>query len=244
MRPRTPNRTPASSDLNPLSSIERVLAAIALAALTMVYSCTAGTFGQNAAALASEDSDLRRESALALGQAHVADDALRAKLIRRLEVLAQSDPDPLVRSAALTALVEQDSTVAVDVARRIRTDRCPLVRRDVVRVLSRYGDDDVVAPLLEMVEEDGDPATRRDAALALGAFHRPEAIEVLIGRLADPDEVRKMGVNQIATLIGVLTDKRQILLSRPTSISAKQGSVEDQLQKNADALIATVRKVA
>ena len=70
------------------------------------------------------------------------------------------------------------------------------------------------------------------------------AAEGLAGRLADPDEVRKMGVNQIATLIGVLTDKRQILLSRPTSISAKQGSVEDQLQKNADALIATVRKAA
>lgn len=70
------------------------------------------------------------------------------------------------------------------------------------------------------------------------------AAEGLAGRLADPDEVRRMGVNQIATLIGVLTDKRQILLSRPTSISAKQGSVEDQLQKNADALIATVRRAA
>ena len=76
------------------------------------------------------------------------------------------------------------------------------------------------------------------------AHYLDQALERIGERLQDQETAASATLAQLATLVGIFFDKRQIALSRPTSISGKATEIEEQLQKNADALIATVRKAA
>jgi HEAT repeat protein len=147
--------------------------------------CT--SFEKEAGGLDSRNADVRRESALDLGRTTVTDAPLRARLIRRLAVVAQSDADPLVRSAALNALSMQDLKEAVDVARRVRTDPSAMVRWDAVKIMARTHDPSLVSALAELAESDVDANTRRESARALGEYDDPRSIGALIDRLGDSD---------------------------------------------------------
>jgi HEAT repeat protein len=146
-----------------------------------------GKFEQNAGGLESRSADVRRESALELGRTAVHDPELRAKLIRRLSVLAQSDPDPLVRSSALNGLAMQDPRQALDVARRVRTDTNAMVRWDAVKILARTYDTTLVPVLAELAQNDTDENTRRECVKALGKYDEAHSIAALIDRLTDSD---------------------------------------------------------
>ena len=65
-----------------------------------------------------------------------------------------------------------------------------------------------------------------------------KAFEKLSEKLQGP--VSEMQMNHLVTTLGVVFDKRQIALNRPTSISAKAEDIEARLQKNAE----TLRKAA
>lgn len=166
-----------------------MLARALLAALLtggLLTGCSgAGKFERNARALDSESPDVRRESALELRSARVRNQDLRAQLIRRLSVMAQSDPDPLVRSASVTALARQDPKTAVDIAGRMRTDDDPMVRHDAVNVMAAHGGKSVVGELIEMTK-DPDEDVRREAVKALAPHDEPRVIAALIDRITDP----------------------------------------------------------
>lgn len=66
------------------------------------------------------------------------------------------------------------------------------------------------------------------------------AMNTLIERLPEAT------VSQAATTYGILFDKRQIALNRPTSISSKSADIEERLKKNQEMLerLAKPRKIA
>jgi len=99
-------------------------------------------------------------------------------------VLAQSDPEPLVRSASLNAVGTQDPEAALDLARRVRTDASAMVRRDAVLVLARRVDGPRIDALIELARDD-DPDVRTEATRALGHADEPRVINVLLERLDD-----------------------------------------------------------
>ena len=142
-------------------------------------------FERKAQRLESDNPDVRRESALEMGKTYVSNDARRAELIQRLSVMAQSDDDPLVRSAALTALCEQDRRAAVDLAVRMRADTHPMVRWDAVKVMAAYGDAATIPALIEVAEKDDDERVRREAVKALAKYNEPRVVDALLGRLTD-----------------------------------------------------------
>ena len=163
----------------------RILAVVSIAML--LGGCGAGgRFRRDARALDSPSADARRESALQLGTARVPDDSTRRQLVRKLSVMAQSDPEALVRSASLTALAMQDPEAAVDLARRVRTDTDPMVRWDAVRVMRTRGGRSTVGELVEMTK-DSDENVRREAVKSLGPYDDPAVVAALIDRITDKD---------------------------------------------------------
>jgi HEAT repeat protein len=167
--------------------VRRIPVAAALLPVLLTGCASWWSFEKNAGGLDSRSADTRRESALELGRTTVYDAGLRARLTRRLAVLAQSDSDPLVRSAALNALSMQDPKQALDVARRVRTDTSAMVRWDAVKILGRTRDPSLVPVLVELAAGDTDPNTRRECVKALGEYDDPRSIAALIDRLGDSD---------------------------------------------------------
>lgn len=165
----------------------RTLVAVLFLPVLLAGCGSSANFERNAGGLESRSADIRRESALELGRTTVHDAELRARLIRRLSVLAQSDSDPLVRSAALNALSMQDPKQALDLARRVRTDTSPLVRWDAVKILARTYDISLIPVLAELAASDPDANARREAAKALGKYDDPRSVAALIDRLTDGD---------------------------------------------------------
>jgi len=163
----------------------RMLAAL-LILWTLAAGCASSTaLNENARGLDSASADVRREAALDLGTTRVRDPDLRQRLIRRLSVMGQSDPDPLVRSAALTALEMQQVEAGLDLAKRLRTDTHPMVRRDAVAVMARHGGESVTDVLIEVALKDPDEQVRREAARALGSYEAPPVVSALIACLGD-----------------------------------------------------------
>ena len=146
---------------------------------------SSGALEDSARRLESDSADIRRESTLEVGRTRVADPQVRARLTRRLSVLAQSDPEPLVRSSALMALAMQQPQAGVELAQKLRTDTNAMVRRDAVRILADHGDESTIGVLIEIARNDPDPRTRRAAVLALGKYDEPRVIDVLIACLSD-----------------------------------------------------------
>ena len=156
--------------------------------LTFLVGCeTSAPLTEDARGLDSPSAYVRRESANRLRTTRVDEPELRRQLVRRLSVLAQSDPEPLVRSAALLALTRQDPAVALDVAKRVRTDSSPMVRWDAAIVLRKFGDEAVVDVLIEIAAKDAAEEARREAVKALGDYDGPRVIDALIARLDDPE---------------------------------------------------------
>jgi HEAT repeat protein len=158
---------------------------------TLLLAGCAGTrpvrFVERAHGLESDNPDVRRESANVLRDVPVDDPEHRRALVQRLAVMAQSDPEPLVRSAALSALTVQDPERALDVATRIRTDTDDMVRWDAVKVIGRLGDTNSVGVLIGVLRNDASRDARREAARALARFEEPRVVDALIDALEDED---------------------------------------------------------
>jgi len=143
--------------------------------------------GASAAGLDSANADVRRESALELAKARIADRQKREQVVRRMVVMAQSDTDSLVRSAALQGLLAQDPAVAVDTANRVRADESAMVRWDATKILAARGGKAAAGALVERLTEDPDANVRREAARALGRHDEPRVARALAAALDDPD---------------------------------------------------------
>jgi HEAT repeat protein len=161
--------------------------ATVLVICVMLTGCsTAGKVDRKASGLDSTNADIRRETAIELGTTRVRNRKVRDNLVRRLSVQAQSDADPLTRSAALTAVAVQDGASGVELAKKMRTDPDPMVRWDAVKLLARSRDASAAKVLVEVANAERDENTRREAVKGLGNYKDPEVISTLIERLRDP----------------------------------------------------------
>ncbi|MGH2591821.1 MAG: Npt1/Npt2 family nucleotide transporter, partial [Actinomycetota bacterium] len=113
-----------------------------------------------------------------------------------LALEASGDADPRVRRLAVEMLAGAADARVLDALVRRTTDDDAMVRVHAVRALARAGKDDLVEAALD----DGDPAVRLAASVALlpgGA--RREAMDRLCGILSDDDpDTRAAGVRELA----------------------------------------------
>jgi HEAT repeat protein len=178
----------------------------AIATMVLAFAGCAATppLREDARGLESPNADVRRESANALRATRVPDPELHRQLVRKLAVMAQSDPEPLVRSAALMALTRQDAATAVDLARRLRTDPDTMVRWDAVKVMAASGGPELVPAFIEVAGNDASEDVRREATRALGAYGEPRVIDALVLRLNDEGpSVRHAARMSLARIAGV-----------------------------------------
>ena len=160
----------------------RILTAAVLV-VAMLSGCRSTS--QQVGGLDSPSADVRRESANELRTMRVADAEHRKQVVHRLSVMAQSDPEPLVRSAALLAITTQDAAAALDIARRLRADADAMVRWDAVKVMAGANDATLIDPLVEVAAKDTSEEVRREAVRALARYDDPRVIDILIARLND-----------------------------------------------------------
>lgn len=156
--------------------------------VVMLTGCVGGGSGHDRAdGLKSPHADVRRERVLELGRNRPWGAGKRKTLVNTLHAMGQSDPDPLVRCAALASLQRLDSAASITLARELITDTDPMVRCDAAKALSAGSGDEARSGLLYAVEKDPSRDVRREAARGLGRFSDDEVVRKLINLLADGD---------------------------------------------------------
>jgi len=131
--------------------------------------------------LSSSDPDLRREGVEELGRGESADWKVTPKM---LSIMAQGDPDDLVRATALRVLakIDQEEYLAKVLEAAVK-DRSPLVRMESVKILATRNDDKSLSYLVVMLNDDTDVQVKTAAAGGLGNYQDQRAIRSLIGAL-------------------------------------------------------------
>jgi HEAT repeat protein len=134
--------------------------------------------------LRSEQSDERREAAHAVA----ADREARKdpSVVQIFCLLARSDEDPLVRSAAARGLANMESEEVVPALSQVAaSDKSPYVRCDAVASLGRQAKPECVPPLVRAVQSDSSAEVRTAAASALRQFKDVAAAKALVAALDD-----------------------------------------------------------
>jgi len=133
--------------------------------------------------LLSSDADLRREGILKLGQKKMARKKATPKILRNM---AQNDPNPQVRAAAVSVLarIDKGQTLLI-ILQKATQDASPLVRRECIVPLGIQNDEQAGVILLEMLRTDEDAELRAEAAAALKNYPAPKTIRGLIEGLTD-----------------------------------------------------------
>ena len=176
-------------------------------------------------AVQSEHAALRQQAALLAGEVGVSGDSLADALLAETDpnvagalrwalaqrpggvdrlVDAASDPEPMIRRRAVTALAAVDETPEVaSVLRGLLDDPDTVVRRIAALTLGRRGVAAAVDALVELIAA-GDRDVEAAEILAGHEAHRERIVDLLVDRLgADPDAaVRSRLVQALAEIPG------------------------------------------
>jgi len=128
--------------------------------------------------------DQRREGLQKLA----ADPAARktASVVKLFCLVAQTDEDPMVRSAAVRGLAEMEGDGVVAALTAVATrDKSPFVRADAAKSLGRHPGPETIAALAQVRTNDSNEDVRVAAAEALRQFKEKAAAEALVAALAD-----------------------------------------------------------
>ncbi|MDD4889755.1 MAG: HEAT repeat domain-containing protein [Phycisphaerae bacterium] len=137
--------------------------------------------------VASTRPDQRREAINWLGSKP--ENCASDPIVKLLDTIVKSDPDPTVRAAAVRALGRSVNPASVEPLVWAMADRNDFVRLDVVRSLSAKRGDNVKRVLLGRMEKDTSPQVRAGAAAALCEYRERRVLEELIAALRDPEFV-------------------------------------------------------
>jgi hypothetical protein len=107
------------------------------------------------------------------------------------------DPDGEVRCAAADVALELGG--GLPVVRHLLDDPEDWVRWHVIGLLSHFGDDTAVEPLVAKLRSDPDPGMRGQAAYALGHIGSPAAIPALLHALDHDHEYDEQGHSPSST---------------------------------------------
>ncbi len=135
--------------------------------------------------LVSNDADERREGVWMLSKAKPSHWESSGKI---LTIMAQGDPDPQVRIAALTVLAKIGPAakypgVFIDRAK----DNNPMVREASVEILAKLKAKQCMDALIEVLNKDPESSVRAAAAKGLGNYHNINAVRALLRSINDDD---------------------------------------------------------
>lgn len=99
-----------------------------------------------------------------------------------------TEPVPLVRATAATALRLLGDRRAIPDLLRATRDPSPLVRADVARTLGALGRPEEVPALVRLLKDDRSPSVRLEAVLALSDIAEIEDLSPLVDALDDLDD--------------------------------------------------------
>lgn len=135
--------------------------------------------------LASSDADQRREGVLMLGDKESSQWDVTPRI---LSIMAQGDPNPQVRTAAVGVLSQLDrpEELMTTLAATARDDS-PQVRRETLRALTHLDNPEVSAILRERLKKDPEATLRSEAAKQLKRFSQEEVVPALITALSDTE---------------------------------------------------------
>ncbi|NIA07893.1 MAG: hypothetical protein GWP14_09740 [Actinobacteria bacterium] len=132
-----------------------------------------------------QNADLRREAIVELmcQPCSRSDDA-----VRLFTMLARTDADPTVRSAAVRGLGESKNTAAVKpLAEVLNNESDEFIRRDAAVALGKVCGPEAVRALLEQLRADQDDQVRAACARSLGEYKYPGVTQALVGALLAED---------------------------------------------------------
>ncbi len=151
-----------------------------------------------ASAFDPDDPDKRREGIVALSEKSW---GLQEPYLRGYAALLRADESPLVRSAAVRALGKAgDQNYLPDVATAL-DDESAGVRLDAAAALDTLSGDGAIGPLMRRAQRDNSDDVRAACALALRHYPRPDVLETLRGRLADPAYVVRYEARRAMTAL-------------------------------------------
>jgi HEAT repeat protein len=126
----------------------------------------------------SDLADERREALQAVARDPKATDI--EAVVRLYAIVARSDDDALVRSAAVRGLADMKGKDVIEtLAHVVVNDSSPLVRRDAAKALGVQADEAGVPALVAALAADQDMDVRVEAAASLGVFRNKAAAEAL-----------------------------------------------------------------
>lgn len=134
----------------------------------------------------SEDNpDRRREGVLELMEQRL---SKSDGAVRLFALLAESDRDPTVRSAAVQALGESGNARAVAPLTGVLTNEADAqVRIDAAVALGKVRGPDAVRPLLSRLREDQVSEVQAACARALGKYPYPGVVQALVAAMLNDD---------------------------------------------------------
>ena len=135
--------------------------------------------------LAENNPDQRREAVLELMEKRL---SKSDKAVRLFAMLAETDADPTVRSAAVQALGESHNTSAVDpLAKVLTSDSDARVRLDAAAALAKVRQPQAVRALLDRLRQDRSYEVRAACARTLGHYPYPGVVQALVAALLSED---------------------------------------------------------
>lgn len=131
------------------------------------------------------DPDLRREGVLGLMQERAGKSEAAVKFFAQL---AQSDPEPTVRSAAVQALADSGKATAVPpLGQVLTTETNTQVRTDAAVALGKVRGPSALRPLLSRLRTDQVPEVQAACARTLGEYPHPGVVEALAAAMLNDD---------------------------------------------------------
>jgi HEAT repeat protein len=152
---------------------------------------------------------------------------------QRLVEQIQTEPDPLVREAAIRAASTLQTPLAHRMVLAAINDSDPYVRQTACRLAGSRGDEHAIAALGQAAKGDPDLDVRLAAMRALGEFRNPSSVPYLAAGLHDTDPaVQLAAVESLQRASGedlgndvsawrTWVASRQIAPSSPTSLAGR-----------------------
>ena len=135
--------------------------------------------------LTENNPDLRREAVLELMEKRL---SKSDKAVRLFTMLAETDADPTVRSAAVQALGESHNSSAVDpLAKVLPSDSDARVRLDAAAALAKVRQSQAVRALLDRLRQDRSYEVRAACARTLGQYPYLGVTQALVAALLSED---------------------------------------------------------
>jgi len=151
----------------------------------LLIGCSNGVDRWQKQILAQNNADQRREAVVELMEKRL---GKSDKAVQLFAMLAQTDSDPTVRSAATQALGESGNPSAVEPLARVLANESDVqVRRDAAVALGKVRGPQAVRALLDRLREDRADEVRAACARTLGQYRYPGVLQALVAALLSED---------------------------------------------------------